>query len=210
MTSQFGPGSQYDAAMEAITDFTGRRKGDAFGLTIFGNEVLRWVPLTRDLSALRLAAPFVRPENLPRHFSGTEIGKALLHCRQTLIRQEEGDRLIILLSDGRSADLGEARSRRIGRDLAADRIIVYCIHIGHGGPPADLYTVAAATDGRVFEVSDPQGLQVVFAHIDSMQPARLKPRGTLAVDDFGPYALAGMALLAGYVLSLWGLRYTPW
>ncbi len=52
MTAEFGDGNRYDAAMRAIQQFTGKRQGDAFGLTIFGNEVLRWVPLTKDLSAI--------------------------------------------------------------------------------------------------------------------------------------------------------------
>ncbi|MCE9547811.1 MAG: aerotolerance regulator BatA, partial [Planctomycetia bacterium] len=41
MGSSFGKGTRYDGAMEAIKQFTSRRKGDAFGLTIFGDEVLR-------------------------------------------------------------------------------------------------------------------------------------------------------------------------
>ena len=31
--------------MKAIDDFLDFRKGDAFGLTFFGNNVLHWVPL---------------------------------------------------------------------------------------------------------------------------------------------------------------------
>ena len=40
MTSPFGNGSRYDASIAAMNEFTSRRKGDAFGLAIFGNEVL--------------------------------------------------------------------------------------------------------------------------------------------------------------------------
>ena len=65
----------HDASIAAMSEFTSRRKGDAFGLAIFGNEVLQWAPLTKDLSALRSAAPFLRPESLPPQFGGTEIGK---------------------------------------------------------------------------------------------------------------------------------------
>ena len=68
MTSSFGEGSCYDGAMNAINGFIGFRKGDAFGLTIFGNEVLRWTPLTKDITAISNATPFLRPESLPHHF----------------------------------------------------------------------------------------------------------------------------------------------
>src|SRR5262249_11177351 len=48
MTSPFGDGSRYDAAMKSAEEFITYRKGDAFGLTFFGNNYLHWVPLTSD------------------------------------------------------------------------------------------------------------------------------------------------------------------
>jgi len=210
MTSEFGEGTQYDAAMESIEDFTSRRTGDAFGLTIFGNEVLRWTPLTQDVSAIRSATPFLRPELLPGHFGGTEIGKAILFCQKTLARRGEGDRLIILLSDGESADLGTMRSRTIGANLAADQIVLYAIHIGEGAPPQDLYELCRPTRGRVFAAGNPVALSNVFAHIDRMQPVELKPSAVERVDLFAPFAASGLGILGFYVLSLFGLRFTPW
>ena len=41
MMAQFGDGTRADKAFEAIVDFTSFRKGDAFGLTIFGTEVVQ-------------------------------------------------------------------------------------------------------------------------------------------------------------------------
>ena len=46
MMAQYGSGTRSDKALEAIVDFTSYRKGDAFGLTAFGTEVLHWVPVT--------------------------------------------------------------------------------------------------------------------------------------------------------------------
>src|SRR5436190_23512043 len=51
MSSPFGEGTRFDGSLTAINAFTTHRKGDAFGLTIFGNEVLHWTPLTKDLEA---------------------------------------------------------------------------------------------------------------------------------------------------------------
>src|SRR3984957_18566373 len=62
MTAEFGDGSRYDTAMKSMNEFLGYRKGDAVGLTFFGNSVLHWCPLTSDTSALRCAPPFMRPE----------------------------------------------------------------------------------------------------------------------------------------------------
>lgn len=210
MTSPFGEGSQYDAAMEAIKDFTSRRKGDAFGLTIFGNEVLRWVPLTRDLSAIQNATPFLRPEDLPHHFGGTEIGKALRFCHQTLIEPGEGDRLLILLSDGQSADLPGRTARDIGAELAEDDIVLYSIHIGNAPVPGELYDLTRPTGGMVFPVDNPEALQTVFRHIDRMQPVKLGFKATSRLDAFGLFATAGLVILGFYGLALFGWRYTPW
>ncbi len=210
MTAGFGEGSRYDAAMEAISGFTNQRKGDAFGLTIFGNEVLRWVPLTKDLSSIQNATPFLRPELLPRHFGGTEIGKGLKFCQSTLIKQEEGDRLIILLSDGRSADLGGNRPHQIGSSLKEDGIVLYSIFIGSGAAPQQLSDVTWPTGGEVFAVDNMDGLKRVFTHIDSMQPAKLKPKQSQNVDDFSLMTKIGLVLVALYQMALFGLRYTPW
>ena len=77
MTTEFGDGSRYDTAMKSIDEFLGYRKGDALGLSFFGNSVLHWCPLTSDVSAIRCAPPFMHPENVPPWFNGTEIGRAL-------------------------------------------------------------------------------------------------------------------------------------
>ena len=52
MTTPLGDGTRYDASMKAIDEFLKIRQGDAFGLTFFGNNVLHWVPLTSDPSAV--------------------------------------------------------------------------------------------------------------------------------------------------------------
>ena len=102
MMSKFGEGTRSDAAIKAINEFTQFRKGDAFGLTIFGSDVLHWCPLTRDLAAIRSAAPFLRPEKMPSYLQGTMIARALRGVQKVLSREREGDRMVILISDGES------------------------------------------------------------------------------------------------------------
>ena len=210
MTAQYGNGSRYDAAMQAVTDFTSHRPGDAFGLTIFGNEVLHWVPITKDLSAIRLATPFLRPEKMPHYFGGTRIGKALVECQKMLATRPEGDRLIILMSDGDSADLGSTRSNEIAQELRANRIVVYPILVGGESTTDDMYIIANITGGQVFQAGDPAALQEVFRHIDKMQATKMKPPSNEFADFFAPVSLAGLAAAALHLVSLLGVRYTPW
>jgi Ca-activated chloride channel family protein len=211
MTSGFGGmGSRYDGAMQAIKDFTTYRKGDAFGLTIFGNEVLHWVPVTKDLSAISLATPFLRPEKLPSWYGGTQIGKALRACRKRLNQQVEGDKMIILVSDGASADLFGGEAYNVAYELKEDNIVMYMIHVADGPPQADMYTISSITGGEVFHAGDPQALEAVFRHIDQMQKTRLRLTTPASVDYFGPVSIAGLILTGMQTLVLFGLRYTPW
>jgi len=145
MTARFDTGDRYEAAMKAINGFLDYRKGDAFGLTFFGNNVLHWVPLTTDISAFRCAPPFMHPQNLPYWFGGTEIGKALMACRQVLLGREEGDRMIVLITDGYSSDLDGGQDEVIARKLKADNITVFAVSIAPGNPTDGLTRISSIT-----------------------------------------------------------------
>lgn len=210
MRAKFGSGDRYEASMGAINDFLDYREGDAFGLTFFGNEVLHWVPLTTDVSAFRCAPPFMRPQNLPRWFGGTEIGKALLACRRVLVEREEGDRMIILVSDGNSRDLGGDRGVEIMRALRRDRVVVYAIHVADGRIPDAIVDITTATGGGIFQPGDEAGLRSVFASIDEMQETRIEKVRAEPVDNYAPFSWTGLAVLGAALLASFGLRYTPW
>ena len=210
MTASFGSGTRYDASMEAINDFLDFREGDAFGLTFFGNNVLHWVPLTTDVSAFRCAPPFMRPEVVPMWFGGTEIGKALLACKQVLTAREEGDRMIVLISDGFSSDLSNGNDTAIAKKLRASNITVFAVHIGSSEAPSEIVNVTNLTGGDVFVAGDQTSLQAVFERIDSMQQTELEKNAAESVDFFEPFVLAGLVIGCLYCLVLFGLRYTPW
>ncbi len=210
MGATFGEGTRYDASMDAINAFLDYREGDAFGLTFFGNSVLHWVPLTTDVSAFRCAPPFMRPGQLPPWFSGTAIGKALEACHKVLLEREEGDRMIILVSDGMSFDLYNGRDQEIAAELRAAGIVVYAVHIAEGAPPDAIVNITAGTGGEVFQPGDAGGLEQVFQAIDAMQETRMQKVRAEALDDYGPWCLAGLGLLGAALLCLFGLRATPW
>jgi Ca-activated chloride channel family protein len=210
MMAPFGEGTRADKAFEAIVDFTSFRKGDAFGLTIFGTEVVHWVPLTRDLTALRLAAPFLRPEKMPPHMMGTRIANALQAVHKILRSREQGDRMIVLISDGMSFDLGGGAAQKLGEDLSRDGITVFYIHAAEGEPQEETFTVANLTGGQAFAAGDPASLREVFQRIDAMKPTRLKPSAPENADWFWPFAATGLALAGLQLIGAFGFRFTPW
>ncbi|MBX9790628.1 MAG: VWA domain-containing protein [Pirellulales bacterium] len=210
MTAEFGEGTRYDASMRAIDEFLDFRKGDAFGLTFFGNSVLHWVPLTSDTSAIRCSPPFMRPEVVPPWFGGTAIAKAVLACREVLTRRQEGDRMIVLVSDGWSFDLDNGSDVELAAKLKADRITVYAIHIGEENVPDPIVNLTGLTGGEVFEPGDEAGLAAVFQRIDAMQQTKLERTAPERQDFFLPCSITGLTLVGLSGVSLFGVRYTPW
>ena len=211
MGSDFGDGSRHDAAIEAINRFVDSRQGDAFGLTLSSNIAVPWIPLTQDASAFKCAAPFVRPENMWQSMGGgTMLGVGLRECQRQLMHRPEGDRMIVLVSDGVSFDLGNGNEEKIGRELRDDGIVVYYVHIGGGDAPAETSVVATITGGSTFAVENEAALAETFERIDSMQKTKLMRTYAEVVDLHWPFCLVGFVVLPAAVLSSFGLRYTPW
>lgn len=209
MVEPFGDGTRYDASMKAIEKFLDYRKGDAFGLTFFGSNYVHWVPLTTDPSAIKCAPPLMRPEIVPRAFMGTMIGNALTGCKKELARREEGDKMIVLISDGESFDLPGNEADYIQK-MAADGITVFAIIVGGSEPQDEIYTICRQTGGEAFRADDPAGLPAVFKKIDTLKQAKITPSIAETVDYYEPFALPGAVLLVLGTLALFGLRYTPW
>ena len=209
MTAQYGDGRRADKAVEALQEFVSHRKGDAFGVTLFGTEVLHWVPLTKDLDALKHSAPFMKPEAMPPYMGGTRIGLALRSVHKILADRPKGDKMIVLISDGSSGDL-RGQGDKISSDLNGDDIVLYYIHVANGQPQQEVYDIANRTGGEAFVAGDPAALQTVFEKIDAMQPAKFKPETPIPADNFRPFALAGLSMLALQLLTLFGIRFTPW
>jgi Ca-activated chloride channel family protein len=210
MTAPFGEGSRYDAAMRAVDAFCRQRKGDAFGLTVFGNEVLRWTPLTTDLDAIAQSTPWLRPERMPRQFGGTQIAKALEACLATVSARPDGDRMVILVSDGQSGDFTPGRAEGLARDFAAAEVVLYMVFVGEDGPDEGVRTIAAVSGGQVFPVDDETALAACFGRIDTLRPARIRPIAAPPEDLRPPVALLAALFGALHCLCLLGLRWTPW
>jgi len=212
MNMPFGKGTRFEAAAESARQFCNFRKGDSFGLTIFGSEYIHWVPPTKEVSAIANATKYIRPNNMPPWMGGTLIANAMHGCRDQLVRTEQGDRAVILITDGGSSDFANGGDRRAAEEMAAANIRVFCISIGgdEEGGRDGLETIAAGTGGKVFQAGDPAALDGIFREIDHMQKARFKQVTADWVDDYTPLSIAGLTAAALYLLSLLGLRYTPW
>ena len=204
-------GSRYQLAAKAIEDFTNAREGDAIGLTFFGSHQIRWIPLTKDLKAIRNAMPFADPDHQPIHMSGTAIAAALRFCKANMeVEAQEGDRMIVMVSDGDSPDLDDGQSEVVGGELKEAGITLYHIHVAEDTIPSEVVDLARMTGGDAMQATDPTGIKQVFRHIDRMKPAKFTSAGTLPMDHYRPFALAALVLACVHVIGLLGVRYTPW
>jgi Ca-activated chloride channel family protein len=215
MTAQFGDGARYDTAMQAVNEFVTYRKGDAFGLTFFADDTLQWVPLTSDVSAIRCAPPFMRPENAPDWVGtwGTDIGKAIRACAKVLRERAEGERMMILVTDGEDvADLVRTHEE-ITRELLTEKITVFAVIIQENSSSNiqdEVINICRHTGGEAFLAGDPEAMRTIFKRIDQMKQTRVEKTIGETLDDFVPWAIAGLALAGVAACSLFGLRYTPW
>lgn len=208
MLAAYGDGNRYDASMKAIDAFLDYRKGDAFGLTFFGDAFVHWVPLTTDTSAIRCSPPFMKPDLAPPAFGGTAIGKALRGCKAELRRRDEGEKMIVLVTDGFSYDL--TGDDQLARELAAENVAVFCVVVAGIDPQDEVVNICRLTGGEAFRADDPDALPAIFKRIDTLKQAKLTPTMVETVDYYEPFALAGLVFALVGLLALLGLRYTPW
>ncbi len=210
MAIPFGDGTRYDASMMAIEKFVGYRKGDAIGLTFFGNNVLHWVPLTTDTSAVKCAPPFMRPLSTPIWMQGTLIAKALRACRKILVERQDGDRMIVMVTDGDSFDLFNGADFEVAKELKDAKIVVYSIHISDDPIPDVISNLTGLTGGDVFQPENGESLKKIFETIDKMHQSPMERKLGELKDYFFPYCVAGLSFLGLMSLAMFGGRYTPW
>ena len=138
------------------------------------------------------------------------IGMGLAESLKVLESREEGDRMIILISDGYSFDLSGGNDEKIARKLRDSNVVVYAIHIAQGAPPEELYTISSITGGQVFSAGDPDALSTVFKRIDGMQVVKLEKTAPETMDNFAPFSIAALSFLGLAAFCMLGLRVTPW
>jgi len=139
------------------------------------------------------------------------IARALSGCRERLVRAKEGDRAIILITDGGSGDFANGHDRQVAQELADAKIRVFTILVGNDGfGIGGIYTIANGTSGKVFEAGDPGALAEVFREIDHMQKAKFRQVTSDWVDYYKPLCLGGAVIAGLWGLTLFGVRYTPW
>ncbi len=171
-----------------VHDFITERQGDRVGLILFGTNAYLQAPLTFDLATVnRLLS------EAPVGIAGgkTALGDAIGLSVKRLRARPEGDRVMILLTDGAN-NVGEVAPDKAAELAAQAGVRIHTIGVGADemsmpgplgnlfgsrmvNPSADLdeetlQTIARTTGGRYFRAQNTQRLREIYTIIDALEP----------------------------------------
>ena len=132
-------------------------KGDRIALVAFAGGAILECPLTNDYSAAELFLDVIDDSLVP--IGGTAIGSAIRLARDKVFSMPEGDKVLILLTDGE--DTTDSDVLGAARDAAAAGIRIYTIGIGSiGGSPVP------AESGKPGEYRKNSAGEIVLSKLD--------------------------------------------
>ncbi len=200
---------------QVVADFVEARQGDRVGLILFGTNAYLQAPLTFDLASVKRLL-----NEAPVGIAGgkTAIGDAIGLGVKRLRTRQEGDRVLILLTDGAN-NVGEVAPTKAAELAAAEAIRIYTIGVGADqmrmpgifgalgsrliNPSAELdedtlTRIADVTGGRYFRARNTAKLLEIYDIIDALEaieqdPATYRP---ISVLYFWPLALAWVLICA--------------
>lgn len=170
------------AAKAVLADFLDRRASDRVGLLIFGERAYTLTPITADLTTVRNQ---LTDSEVGLAGRDTAIGDAIALAVKRLREQPEGQRVLILLTDGvsnagvlqplRAAELAKAEGVRVypvafGGDGGMS---LFGVQIAAGDDPVDeatLRRIAELTGGRAFRARNTDELAGIYAELDRLEP----------------------------------------
>lgn len=178
--------------------FVERRDRDRLGLILFGSRAYVQTPLTFDAPTV---AALLRESVVGLAGRETAIGDAIGLAVKRLRDQPEGNRVLILLTDGQNTagNLDPIAAAELARDAG---VRIHTIGIGGGEvgvrgafglrllrqggdfDPRTLKRIAEITGGAFFSASGREELEAVYGELDRLEPTQrdertYRPRRTL-------------------------------
>ncbi len=207
------------AAKAVLADFLDRRDGDRIGLLVFGQKAYALTPLTADLATVR---DQLRDSVVGLAGRETALGDAIALSVKRLREQSQGDRVLIVLTDGVNT-AGVLEPSKAAELAKAEHVRVYTIAFGGaggyslfglpmpGGGGGDdqvdedtLRKIAQDTGGRFFRARDTDQLVSIYAELERLEPVRSVGPAVRPRTERYAWPL-GVALLLGLIAFVW-----PW
>lgn len=209
------------AAKAVLADFLDRRVGDRVGLLVFGQHAYALTPQTMDRDTVR--------EQLGDSVVGlagqdTAIGDAIGLAVKRLREQPQGQRVLILLTDGvntagvldplKAAELAKSENVRIhtiafGGSGAGFSLFGLSVPMPGGDDDIDeatLKKIASETGGQAFRARDTEQLAGIYAELDRIEPVKQEGQRVRPQIERYWWPLAAALLVALFAFLLPGRR----
>jgi Ca-activated chloride channel homolog len=173
------------AAVQAVaSDFVQRRNRDRLGLILFGTQAYLQTPLTFDGATV---ATMLKDAVVGLAGRETAIGDAIALGVKRLLEQPEGNRVLVLLTDGANTT-GSLDPLDAAKLAAQAKVRIHTIGMGGGdvgirtvfgirlmrqgsdADPATLKQIAQITGGRFLSATNSEQLEAVYAELDRLEP----------------------------------------
>lgn len=204
------------AAKAVLADFLDRRAGDRVGLLVFGQKAYALTPLTLDRDSVR---DQLRDSVVGLAGRETALGDAIGLAVKRLDTQQQGQRVLIVLTDGvntaglldplKAAELAKQAKVRVhtiafgGAGVAS--IFGLPVPVAGAGDEIDertLQRIASDTGGHFFRARDIEQLASIYGELDKLEPVELPGAAVRPRIEGYPWALAAAMLVAALGL-LW-------
>lgn len=197
-------------------EFIERRVGDRIGLILFGERAYLQAPLTFDRKTVRT---LLDESVIGLAGDKTAIGDALGLAVKRLREHPEGQRVLILLSDGANT-AGSVAPLKAAELAARTGLRVYTIGIGADelvirdllgsrkvNPSQDLDEptmrgIAEQTGGKYFRARDIRQLENIYQILDQLEPIERDKRYYRPVKELFPWPLAASLLVAACLMLM--------
>ncbi len=202
------------ATQQVAGRFIERRSGDRVGLILFGDKAYLQAPLTFDRTTVKT---LLDEAAIGLAGDKTAIGDAIGLAIKRLHSNPEGQRVLILLTDGANT-AGEVQPLQAAELAAHEGLKIYTIGVGADewvvqnffgrrkiNPSKDLdettmRSIAEKTGGRYFRARDTEALEDIYRLLDQLEPVErdshpYRPRTELYIWPLGIALLLACWLL---------------
>lgn len=210
-------GSRLDMVKDVVKDFIANRTGDRVGLLLFGTYAYLQAPLTFDRKTVGELL-----QETPVAVAGgkTAIGNAIGLAIKQFVRKKEGDRIMILLTDGAN-NAGDLKPLTAAKLAAKENIRIYTIGVGGGqvkisGPMGLIFginarstsdldeptlkKIAEMTGGEYFYAASTEKLQEIYQKLNAYEPIVQEEEIYRPVTSLVHYPL-GLAFMFSLILA---------
>ncbi len=194
--------------------FIERRIGDRLGLILFGRQAYLQTPLTFDRETVQT---LLYEAVIGLAGQETAIGDAIGLAVKRLRKNDDGQRVLILLTDGANT-AGEVEPLKAADLAAAESLKIYTIGIGADemtvrslfgsrkvNPSRDLdektlTAIAEKTGGRYFRARDTTEFLQIYQVLDELEPIEQEKQLFRPSRALFPWPLGGAFVIAGILL----------